>query len=339
MTQIPDAQNSIANLIDMYHEEKSQKPRPHLGASLLGHHCERWVWLSFRWAVIEKFPGRVLRLFRRGQLEEDQIISDLKAIGVKVNEEQNRVRFTGHVSGSIDGIAEGVPGAWNTQHLLEFKTHNLKSFAELSKDGVEKSKPQHYAQMQLYMYGANLSRALYFAVCKDDDHIYTERVRYDKEIAEALVDKGERLSLSDRIPDPISTDPSWYQCRALCAAYSFCHKSEPTKEVNCRTCAHATAQKGGGWRCERHKANDIPVFFQRQGCDDHVLHPDLVPWQIKDSPDPHEAVYEIDGVDVRNGHPDAHVFASSELLANPSGCVAEITGEIKRAFPGAKVVG
>lgn len=34
-----------------------------------------------------------------------------------------------------------------------------------------------------YMIGTNLDRALYFAVCKDNDEIYTERVRYVKETA------------------------------------------------------------------------------------------------------------------------------------------------------------
>lgn len=327
MTQIPDAQNTIANLIDAHHEANQEPPRPHFGASIAGHHCDRWIWLSFRWAVQEKFPGRILRLFRRGQLEEDQIISDLKAIGITVRDEQKRVKLTGHVSGSIDGIAEGVPGAPKTEHLLEFKTHSAKSFKDLTAKGVEASKPQHYAQMQLYMHGLSLTRALYIAVCKDDDHIYTERVRYDEAAAKAILERAKRISLADRIPDPISTDPSWYLCK-FCAAHSFCHKQEPTQHVNCRTCAHATAKPGGTWRCERHEADGIPNEFQRQGCDDHVLHPDVVPWQIKDSNDPHEAVYIINGEEIRNGHPDGYTFGSKELLT---------ISEVKTAFPGAKI--
>jgi hypothetical protein len=53
-----------------------------------------------------------------------------------------------------------------------------------------------------------------------------------------------------------------------------------------------------------------------------------------------QAVYIIDGVPLANGHPDANVFASDELIANPSGCAAgrhEIAG-VKAHFPGAKVV-
>ena len=71
--KIPDPVNSIENLIDQAHENRQEKPRPHMGCSILGHPCDRYLWLSFRWAVIEKFKGRILRLFRRGQLEENTI--------------------------------------------------------------------------------------------------------------------------------------------------------------------------------------------------------------------------------------------------------------------------
>ena len=65
--KIPDCEDSIENLIDKAHEENIERPRPHMGASMLGGVCERKMWLSFRWAVQPKFPGRILRLFLRGQ--------------------------------------------------------------------------------------------------------------------------------------------------------------------------------------------------------------------------------------------------------------------------------
>jgi len=82
--KIPERANSIAALIDKYHEEASEPPRSHMGCSTLGHHCDRWLWLSFRWAVVPVFPGRILRLFRRGHREEKTVVSDLRAIGMDV---------------------------------------------------------------------------------------------------------------------------------------------------------------------------------------------------------------------------------------------------------------
>lgn len=221
MTAIPEKTNDIQALIDQHHEQAAEVPRPHLGASTLGHACDRWLWLSFRWAVQPKFPGRILRLFRRGHEEETNIISDLRAIGMDVRKvsSQHRVDFGSHVSGSLDAIIDsGVPDAPKAKHIAEFKTHSKKSFDALVKDGVEKSKPEHFVQMQVYMQGTGLDRALYLAVCKDDDRIHTERVKFDKEVAGKAIARGQRIALTDRMPEPISDDPSWYECK-FCPAH------------------------------------------------------------------------------------------------------------------------
>jgi len=341
--KLPEPNHSIQSLIDRHHESKSEPPRPHMGASMLGHPCDRWLWLSFRWAVQPQHPGRILRLFRRGQNEEATIVSDLRAIGMDVRSTgsaQSRVDLGCHVSGSLDAIIEsGVPEAPKTRHIAEFKTHSKKSFDDLEKQGVEKSKPQHFVQMQIYMHGTGIERALYVAVCKDDDRIYTERVKYDPERAEKAIERGRRLALDDRMPPPISTDPSWYQCK-FCDAHEFCHGSKTTQHVNCRTCAHSTATQDSTWRCERHDADGIPVEFQREACESHVLHPDLVPWQRKDGLDDWTAIYVIEGHDVANGEPDAHIYTSREILANPKACALNDELEDWRtAFPSARVVG
>ena len=338
MTTIPEPTVTLASLIDKAHEDKQERPRPHLGCSTLGHDCDRWLWLSFRWAVIEKFEGRILRLFRRGQNEEATVIADLEAVGIKVTGDQMRVDFGAHLSGSTDGVATGVTGAPQSQHILEIKTHNKKSFDDLEKKGVEKSKPMHWAQMQVYMKGTKTTRALYVAICKDDDRIYTERVKYDAPAAKKLVERGHRISLAETIPDPVRADPSWYKCK-WCAGHDFCYGSQTTKEINCRTCAHATPEEDSTWSCARWESKNIPIDFQHEGCDSHVLHPDLVPWERAESTDPNEAVYIIDGTPVRNGESDAFTFGSKEILANPTGCTTEFAGKVRETFPGSKVVG
>ena len=343
--KIPEAENSIVALIDKAHEENEKGgSRAHLGCSTLGHPCDRWLWLSFRWAIKQTFPGRILRVFRRGNKEEDQIISDLRMIGIHItgtiDGKQARVDFGAHVSGAIDGIIEkGVPESPKKRHIAEFKTHSLKSFKDVSAKGVKVSKPEHYVQMQLYMHGTGIDRALYLAVCKDDDHIYTERVRYDKDFAEKFVQRGHRITLADRIPPPLSTDPSWYQC-SYCAAKEFCHSTHMTKEVNCRTCANATPLSDSTWHCA--KWDDvIPTKSQYAGCDSHVLHPDLVPWQRKDSAMDFVAIYEVNGQDVANGEPGEGVYGSSELLANAAACADKgwtQLHDLRKQFNG-KVVG
>ena len=344
MSTIPDSKNTIQALIDAHHESLAEPPRPHMGASQLGHPCDRWLWLSFRWAVQPDFAGRILRVFRRGQNEEAAIVSDLRAIGMDVRNttgrHAERVDFGAHVSGSLDGIIEsGVPGALKVRHVSEFKTHALRSFEDVVNNGVEKSKTEHFVQMQLYMHGTGVGWALYVAVCKNDDRIYTERVEYAQGVAEKYLERGQRIALSDRMPPPVSTDPGWYQCR-FCDAHEFCFETKLTEHVNCRTCAHSTALDNSTWRCERFGADDIPVEFQRTGCDSHVLHPDLVPWQRQDGRDEWTAVYIIGGQEVANGEPREDVYGSRELLANADLCAQpdEAIERLRKKF-GARIVG
>ena len=339
--KLPQPHHSIPSLIDKHLESMQEPPRAHLGVSQVGHPCDRWLWLSFRWAVIPQLTGRTLRIFRRGLNEETIIRDDLIDIGIVFDEkESHHVNFGAHVRGTPDGvILSGVPESPKKRHIVEFKTHNLRSFNEIEKKGVAEAKPGHYVQMQCYMHGLEIDRALYVAVCKDDDRIYTERVRYDKEVAEKAVARGRRIAMEERMPPPISADPSWYQCK-MCDAHEFCHETKTTKHVNCRTCAHVTPMKDSTWRCERHDADDIPVEFQRTGCDCHVLHPDLVPWQRKDGLDDWTAVYVIEGRDVANGEGDAHVYTSREILANPKMCSLgdEYVEKLRETFD-ARIVG
>lgn len=331
-------QNPLIEAIDKASQDRQEPPRGHLGASMLGHPCDRWLWLSFRWAVVEKFDGRLLRLFRRGHNEEATVVSDLRNAGIDVRRTGN-VDFGSHVSGSLDGIIfSGVPEAPAKKHVLEIKTHSLKSFKDLVDKGVEKSKPIHMAQIQLYMHGTKTDRALYVAVCKDNDEIYTERVRYVKETAEKLVARGHRITGADRMPEPLSADPSWYQCK-FCAAHDFCHGSKLTKEANCRTCCHSTAKPDSTWHCAKWD-DAIPHTTQRDGCENHILHPDLVPWKMLDSDSEDYAVWEIDGKPVKNGEYAMDVFSSSELIANPKECAnpCDITLEARKVFF-AKVIG
>jgi hypothetical protein len=328
MSKLP----TTINLINKYHEDKQEKPRAHLGCSLIGHKCERYLWLNFRWAVVPKHEGRLLRLFRRGHLEETSVIRDLRAIGVDVRGTQTRVDFGKHLSGSLDGvIIDGLPESPKKHHVLEIKTHSKKSFEDLVAKCVEKSKPLHYAQMQVYMLGTNLERAFYYAICKDNDEIYTERIKLDKEFAEKLVAKGHRIAMQEGLPPPISTDPSWYECK-ICDAHDFCHGSKMTKQANCRTCAHSTPTEDSKWRCERWDA-EIPLDAQQEGCDSHVFHPDLVPYKFKPAHDEWHGIYFINDKEVLNGEQG---FKSTEIIANPNECAnpCEFTKELRETMGG-----
>lgn len=347
MTAIPESQKpNLIRLIDASHEGRAENPRPHLGCSQLGHHCERYLWLGFRWAIREKFNGRMLRLFRRGHNEEATVVADLRAAGLDVTDtgsSQSRVNFGNHVSGSIDGIiGSGVPESPDKAHVLEIKTHSDKSFKELNAKGVHSAKPMHWAQMQVYMLGKNLTRALYVAINKNDDSYYIERVKLNLEAAEAYIARGHRIASAERMPEPcINASPDWYMCK-FCPAYSFCHGGEVVRQVNCRTCAHSTPEKDSTWTCSRWGAT-IPTKAQHQGCESHVMHPDMTTWQLdQDASTEHVAAWVIDGYTVLNGAPSDgdNVFTTGEILANV-GVLTKKDGLIQemRATFDARVIG
>lgn len=338
--KIPEPLHTLAAAIDAAHAAQVEAPRPHMGASGIGHACDRWIWLSFRWAVREQFQGRILRLFRRGHMEEKTVHDDLRLAGcnIKTIDPETRKQYAfkdGHFGGSCDGIiSTGVPEARKTEHILEVKTHSLKSFNDVEKNGVAKSKPQHWSQMQVYMQAFGLEDALYYAVCKDDDRIYTERVKLDKAAARALMDKAQRLIAADRMPEPLSADPSWFECK-YCAAHDLCHGSKLTKQANCRTCAHSTAERDGRWTCA-HWEMDIPdVDAQRAGCDSHLLHPDLVPPDWKYEPQTEEGVIWLTPAGKIHNAPEGHT--SAEIVANWQACAENLKAPYA-AFD-AKVVG
>ena len=154
MAQVPPPIYATVPAIYRWYEqqESAQKPRPYLWASQIGRRCERELWLSFRWVSRPQFDGRMLRLFRRGQREEAAFVEDLRAIGVIVHDvDRDGRQFTveahgGHFRGHLDGAAVGIPEAPGTWHVLEFKTHNSKSFDKLTKDGVRLARPARPAR-------------------------------------------------------------------------------------------------------------------------------------------------------------------------------------------------
>ena len=263
-----------------YEADASDGFRSHLGASLIGKACERALWYDFRWTTKARFEGRVLRLFETGNREEERLVRNLRRTGATVLEvdpetgRQFRVQaHGGHFGGSLDGVALHLLEAPKAWHVLEFKTHSNKSFTDLVAKKVRESKPQHFAQMQIYMHLMGMNRAMYLAVNKDTDDLYVQRVEADVAYTEQLLEKARRIIFAPTPLPRISEEPSWYQCR-LCDHADVCHGTRAA-EVNCRTCLHSSPVEGG-WHCDRHQ-KPLSEVDQRTGCEQHLYLPPLVP--------------------------------------------------------------
>ena len=323
MPTLPKNPNAVESLIDEHWRNQSELPRPHLGGSTLGKECERALWYGFRWTTAASFPGRIRRLFRRGHHEEVWFVDDLKAIGLDILERDpvtgKQFLYSdigGHVGGSADGLGMNVPEAPKTPHILEFKTHSEKSFLDMKKKGVEKSKPLHFSQVQIYMHWQGFTRALYVAVNKNTDELYSERVRYDPIVAKALVEKARRIITATTPPPKLYADPSFFECK-FCDHHANCHLGEAA-EVSCRTCISATPEIDGDkrWSCN-HRGVDIPLHGQRQACPDHRFIPDLLGFADVQGNEGREIKYKVIATDREfiNGTKGENSYTSLELSA------------------------
>lgn len=342
MARLPDPLNTTtAAIYAAYEADAEDGHRPHLGCSLAGHPCERYLWNTFRWVKAKRFVGRMLRLFETGQLEEARLVRNLRRIGVEVHDRdpegrQWRVRaIGGHAGGSMDAAGKGFPEAPTKWHVVEIKTSNDKAFKELVRDGVAKAKPQHHGQVQLYMGLAGMERAMYLCVNKNTDEIYTERVRFDHAEFDRLMQRAERVITAAEPPLRCSDDPSWYVCK-MCDFHSICH-GQDAPEVNCRTCAHATAELDGDarWSCTRW-ACDIPEDAQRKGCSEHRYIPILLERFAtqKDVVDG-DVMYQTPAGGVfANGEPNNGALASTEIFGCESKAMLADCYSIKRQLLG-----
>ncbi|MEO0479033.1 MAG: PD-(D/E)XK nuclease family protein [Planctomycetota bacterium] len=284
-----------------YERTAEDHRRPHLGCSVIGTECERALWYGFRWVQDPEHPGRILALFQRGHREEERLIIDLRAIGVEVEDidpqtgEQYRMSAVGgHFGGSCDGIIKlGVPGIDLLRAVFEAKTSNDKAFKKLEKEGVRLAKPEHYAQVVVYMEAFQCAAAVYVSVNKNDDQIHAEKVEPNPEFAAQLLEKASRVIFAQTPPPRLSDDPSWWKCR-FCSFRPVCHQQETDRlERNCRSCLSSTAEPDGTWSCA-HLKRTLSVDEQKQGCSDHLFIPDLLPWEQTDAHEEHRFVDYLD---------------------------------------------
>ena len=254
--------------------------RGHLGASTIGDSCARKLWYGFRWVHEPWHEGRILRLFRRGQVEETFLVADLNELpGVTVRSidpatgEQYRwsdPELPGF-SGSCDGVGYGLPEAPNMWIGLEFKTHSAKNFAQVKKHGVEKAFLKHFMQCQAYMFWSSLPAFLYIGVNKNTDELYTELIEFCPDAAHEARTMARQVLEATKPPPKISNRPDWYECK-FCSHYKLCHYDEKPIS-NCRTCEHSTYnERDHEWGCTV-KKKSLNILDQRNGCESHEINP------------------------------------------------------------------
>lgn len=257
MAKLPLNPKEIPHLIWKAYQAKQPDNRPYLGMSQIGEECIRKLWYDFRDVTQKHLDGRMLALFERGHNEEAAVCKKLRMIGIQVvdfDENGQQFEFVGHKcheKGHMDAALLGIPEAPKTWHVGEIKTHNDKSWQDVAKNGVQMSKPVHWAQMQKYMGYSGMERALYIAINKNDDSIYTERVYFDKSTFDDLCAKAAYVIDAQKPPERLSNDPGTRECQ-WCDFRAVCHEGI-IPNANCRTCARSAPVDEGKWSCTKHE--------------------------------------------------------------------------------------
>ena len=163
----------VNSIVDMIEAKRAGEniPRQHLGLSEIGHKCPRWLWYAHHNTPSKPIEGRIIRLFRTGNIIEDAIISDLESIGIEVTDRQREVEIVNGdivLRGHIDGIVSG--------QLLEIKSTNEKYFKQLLKVGYEKWNPKYKAQAHVYMVLCDLEECM-VVVENKNDQTYIETLK------------------------------------------------------------------------------------------------------------------------------------------------------------------
>ena len=181
-------------------EREATPSRTYLGASRLGHACERALQFEFAGAPKDEgadFGGQTLRIFEIGHQLEDLAIRWLRAAGLDLytrkgnRPDGEQFGFSvagGRIRGHVDGIIADAPAALglHTPALWECKTMNAKNWRACVQDGVAVAKPVYAAQIALYQAymegtipGISTNPALFTAINKDTAELHHELVPFD----------------------------------------------------------------------------------------------------------------------------------------------------------------
>lgn len=274
LTRILKEQTIEVTMVDALNNEMRPSPsRGYNGLSAIGEKCHRKLQLSHYNAISAEHSVRILRLFKFGHQMEPVLIKALKdCLGIEVyNDQEEVIGFAGHWKGHIDGLGRFLKDSkfahyHNKPFLCEFKTHKASSFADLKKNGVQKSKPMHYSQMTSYAgHLGGIELQLYVAYNKDTSEIYIEWVPFDAPHFEELKRKESEVVLADTLLPRIGNDsPMWFDCK-MCDGLEVCF-GRTTPNKNCKTCEHVDILDKGVWKCSKGIDADITV-----GCDQYTL--------------------------------------------------------------------
>ena len=228
-------------VLGYYASQAESKTRGYIGASILGHGCERRIWLDWKGCQppVNTTPIEILKTgsreekFDRGRHEEERLIKALQGAGYLVLDRQGAFSvMDGNFQGHIDGIIIDQAG---TKYILEIKSTQEKYFNALVKNGVQKTFANYYLQCQMYMHFFKIPRTLFLAVNKNNGEIYQVVLEEDEAVIEIGLKKINKIiSHGQDMPATLGDAndvPPQMPCQ-YCDFVNFCYQNQANGEAD-----------------------------------------------------------------------------------------------------------
>lgn len=245
-------------------EEEKYATRPKsLGAGRVGHPmgpvpydrgCERALWFEMKRFKSDKpFDHDLYRIFSMGHHAEDIVAENLRLAGFQLLTHDNNgnqfgfalapdpttghPRFKGFCDGVIiagpqklgsdtDGVALKYPMLW------ENKAVNDSKFKKFCEEGIERSHPHYYAQIQIYMNFLQLfgNPALLTVLNRATGELRAEFVRFNERHCRAIIDRAARVidAQNPLTLERAASDYTKIPCK-WCGFASHCQKAEENR--------------------------------------------------------------------------------------------------------------
>lgn len=207
-------------------KRSKQERRAYVGASAIGHECERSIQFEYAGAARESdFSADTLRRFDQGHMGEELARAWFHDAGFELVQRNQRTgqryRWTqmgDEVSGEPDGVFIGGPSAVAYPAMWEHKYVGGKTFREIHKQGIKKARHGYWMQCQVNMayLGLTENPTVFTVTCGDDGQQLHLLIDFDPEGAQLTSDKAVRIvkatKAGELLPRPFK-DRSHFICK------------------------------------------------------------------------------------------------------------------------------
>ncbi len=198
--------------------------RDYIGASSIGHPCERKIWYEFNKESKEPYSKKQLRTFAIGKKLESIVIDCLRDAGTHIKSDIDCDFFDGTIGlfkGHVDAL--WIDDSNNVKAIIEIKTARDSSFNIFVKKGLREWQPVYFAQIQSYMGMSGIHEGFVVALNKDTSAIHDEQVFFDEYYYDSLKQKALRIINAKEPLARINNDPLYFMCR-MCQFKGVCHQ-------------------------------------------------------------------------------------------------------------------